>query len=974
MPDIGYYTLPVIPSFRGIESATQDQLDSAFRDSGRRAGQAYADEHEKAFRQKKVDASRNPDTTTVEADRRRGTASGQAEAEAHNEAFNKTRADDPAAVDTATKVGTEQGKASGKAAGDAHNEEVKKTTGAQADSIGRSIGEALGNAAGNAAADMIEDMLPKALRGLGLQGIGRELGESLGGAIGEHAADVPDALIKGWDTAADTIKRGTDTVKDALGGIKSAAGDTHISLGGVGDGLRDVLSGVRDADVGGGLHAALDGIKSAAGGLKDGLGGAVESLRHLSAGDVTTGLGRAADLIERMEPVASAFGADVSSWPADIRGVIDPISQVSETFGTVKDAISGTAEGLGALVEGSPAAEAAFAGLASAAGPLAALALAIGGAAAGIHQIIQDTDPRNGFVRPQGQAPVQTPAAQMALPGQQQPVQLPPSVRPGQQYTATPGSLDPFAALQPAGTPALTPQQQQPRLVLPPSPIGIDVPDHHEAGGAISGPGPRGKDSVLMWGAPGEHVWTADEVEKVGGHGVMHALRAAVRGFEGGGAVGDDWDAIAQKESGGNWAINTGNGYYGGLQFDLSTWHDFGGDQFAPRPDMTSRENQIAVANRVPQEQRARRWPNTYTAGAGRGGGMQGVGGGDYGAAMGHPTAPPPNENAVRSWVQQNFGIPNTFGTGSWENSAHDADGMWHHNLTHDKSQPGYAFDFHGTPQQMDALANWVADNYKDKTLELIHQGPGFDHNREIKNARFGDVYGAGVNSAHADHVHWAMTAPPGPAGLGGSAAGGTDPRDLPRGRKGDPLYVTSADGGAGGGSGIAGHTAGGTRQSAFDKAGGIGGLAGIGKQALSDTFGFGTILPGLDDFPPTQFLFGMLDSLLGIGGGGSGLGGSLGNMFGAAVNPGGNALGMIPGIAGSTTSPTPGGDSPPAFDPALPGLSAGLGSAPQGESHNIDQSMHVTVNGRSDDDMLAKLGRVMAHPPRAMTNAPQGG
>ncbi|MCW2836297.1 MAG: resuscitation-promoting factor [Marmoricola sp.] len=56
------------------------------------------------------------------------------------------------------------------------------------------------------------------------------------------------------------------------------------------------------------------------------------------------------------------------------------------------------------------------------------------------------------------------------------------------------------------------------------------------------------------------------------------------------------WDRIAACESGGNWAANTGNGYYGGLQFNLGTWAAYGG---SGRPDQNSREQQIAVAERV---------------------------------------------------------------------------------------------------------------------------------------------------------------------------------------------------------------------------------------------------------------------------------------------------------------------------------------------------------------------------------------
>ena len=68
---------------------------------------------------------------------------------------------------------------------------------------------------------------------------------------------------------------------------------------------------------------------------------------------------------------------------------------------------------------------------------------------------------------------------------------------------------------------------------------------------------------------------------------------APTTNFASGGTV---WDAIAQCESGGNWAINTGNGYYGGLQFNLSTWHSYGGSGY---PNQNSREAQIAVAERV---------------------------------------------------------------------------------------------------------------------------------------------------------------------------------------------------------------------------------------------------------------------------------------------------------------------------------------------------------------------------------------
>ncbi|SDP16691.1 Uncharacterized conserved protein YabE, contains G5 and tandem DUF348 domains [Actinopolyspora xinjiangensis] len=59
------------------------------------------------------------------------------------------------------------------------------------------------------------------------------------------------------------------------------------------------------------------------------------------------------------------------------------------------------------------------------------------------------------------------------------------------------------------------------------------------------------------------------------------------------------WDKLAECESGGNWHINTGNGYYGGVQFNKSTWDAYGGDQYAAYPHQASREQQIAIATKV---------------------------------------------------------------------------------------------------------------------------------------------------------------------------------------------------------------------------------------------------------------------------------------------------------------------------------------------------------------------------------------
>ena len=73
--------------------------------------------------------------------------------------------------------------------------------------------------------------------------------------------------------------------------------------------------------------------------------------------------------------------------------------------------------------------------------------------------------------------------------------------------------------------------------------------------------------------------------------------------------AGSSWDAVAACESGGNWAINTGNGYSGGLQFSGSTWNAFGGTRYASSANRASKAGQIAIARRVLASQGPGAWP-----------------------------------------------------------------------------------------------------------------------------------------------------------------------------------------------------------------------------------------------------------------------------------------------------------------------------------------------------------------------------
>jgi hypothetical protein len=74
-------------------------------------------------------------------------------------------------------------------------------------------------------------------------------------------------------------------------------------------------------------------------------------------------------------------------------------------------------------------------------------------------------------------------------------------------------------------------------------------------------------------------------------------------------AATHDWSGVAKCESGGNWSINTGNGYYGGLQFSQSTWAAYGGLSYAPRADLATPAEQIAVAEKVLVGQGIGAWP-----------------------------------------------------------------------------------------------------------------------------------------------------------------------------------------------------------------------------------------------------------------------------------------------------------------------------------------------------------------------------
>jgi hypothetical protein len=108
-------------------------------------------------------------------------------------------------------------------------------------------------------------------------------------------------------------------------------------------------------------------------------------------------------------------------------------------------------------------------------------------------------------------------------------------------------------------------------------------------------------------GKQGKQGSAARTIAKVAAVGIIAGAPLGLAVGTANAAPGMDWDALAQCEASGNWAANTGNGYYGGLQFTQQTWNAYGGQG---NPANASREQQIAVAERVLAGQGRNAWPS----------------------------------------------------------------------------------------------------------------------------------------------------------------------------------------------------------------------------------------------------------------------------------------------------------------------------------------------------------------------------
>ncbi|MEY9991900.1 LysM repeat protein [Streptomyces sp. V4I8] len=120
----------------------------------------------------------------------------------------------------------------------------------------------------------------------------------------------------------------------------------------------------------------------------------------------------------------------------------------------------------------------------------------------------------------------------------------------------------------------------------------------------------------MLFSSKGKHRRPSKAARAIAVVGVTGAAAVAAPLMAAGSAsaaTASEWDAVAQCESGGNWSINTGNGYYGGLQFSASTWAAYGGTAYASTADQATKGQQIEIAEKVLAGQGKGAWPHCGT-------------------------------------------------------------------------------------------------------------------------------------------------------------------------------------------------------------------------------------------------------------------------------------------------------------------------------------------------------------------------
>jgi hypothetical protein len=348
--------------------------------------------------------------------------------------------------------------------------------------------------AGKESGDEFSDKLESSTKDRS-KGIGTRIGETVGTELGKAFADKVTNL-PGFDKLRESVQKATKPIQ----------------------GIADAIHSVRDAD----LKGAMAGVD---------------------------------DALTAITPLAKTIGVDISGWhlPPEIN---TKVSDLSTKFSDAHSSVKGVTGMLGELAGSSPRVSGALETIGKAAGPLAidfaVLQTALPIINAQLHEIASikpGVDTSLGALGLPGAytgPTTQLPGPARGIPGPR--VATGPGGEPLQQRPGPGGGMDipgmgkvplPMDILPPGATSPIVPN------VGPSDLFPRDLPGQ-AGGGPLFGSGPKGKDSGLFFGADGEHVWTADEVDAAGGHGGMRALRAMalagffkkVRGYQGGGGIG----------------------------------------------------------------------------------------------------------------------------------------------------------------------------------------------------------------------------------------------------------------------------------------------------------------------------------------------------------------------------------------------------------------------------------------------------
>jgi uncharacterized membrane protein YfbV (UPF0208 family) len=440
---------------------------------------------------------------------------------------------------------------------------------------------------------------------------------------------------------------------------------------------------------------------------------------------------------------------------------------------------------------------------------------------------------------------------------------------------------------------------------------------------APSSAGTTGLPGISMPGVPG---WL--QSGPVGWDG--KPLPAATSGYSA------DWNKIAGAESGGNWQINTGNGFFGGLQFDQPTWDQYKPPGAPARADMATKEQQIAAGEARKKAGAETGWPATYAAHpewfqSGGASAMPTMPG-SYGLPAGTNSGGYGGSGAqFPDWVNQiaqQFGIkPSTY-PGHQETDRHEAG--YAPNPNHENR----AIDWSGPVENMQKFAEYLK-TIPGSLEQVIWKNPqtgqeiGVGGGKDVSGGYYSQT-GEGSYQEHDNHVHTRQSAPiPLPGGIyGGPGMSGTVG---PAGTQDDPMYVQlPADAmqkdSTGGG------------QLGQDLLGGILQEFGMDGSVFKD---------------PTQFgLFKLFKGVMGLkpkDGGGAGSDGSISGGGGGMSG----LLSLIPGIShqpfGPLQSGSP-GSAPGEFMPLMPGSSGGVnfpqiaaGAPGAAGPGNVDNSINIS-------------------------------